>query len=75
MFVKKNRKNRTWFVGHRNPDKISVFYSVSFKNEKRGSKLTIVGENGKRVELDGRQISVLRKILDKGTSARNWNTK
>jgi hypothetical protein len=74
MFVKKNRKNRTWFVGHRNPKNVEVFYSVSFKNAKRGSKLTI-RVDGKRLDLNGRQVSLLKQVLDKGNEAKNWKTK
>ena len=67
MFVKKNRKNRTWFIGHRNPQNVEVFYSVPFKKSKRASKLTIKLE-GKRVDLNGRQVQVLKRILKRATS-------
>jgi hypothetical protein len=74
MFIKKNRKNRTWFVGHRNPKNVEVFYSVPFKKAKRGSKLTI-RVDGKRIDLDGRQVSLLKKVLVKGSEAKSWKTK
>ena len=74
MFVKKNRKNRTWFVGHRSQKNVSVYYSVPFKRAKKRSQLTIKVD-GKRVDLNGRQVAVLREILEKGTEAKNWKTK
>jgi hypothetical protein len=74
MFVTKNRKNRTWFVGHRNPKSVSVFYSVPFKNQKKASRLTI-DVDGNRLDLNGRQISVLKRILEKGNFAKTWNIK
>lgn len=74
MFVKKNKKARTWFVGHRSQKNVSVYYSVPFKRAKRRSQLTIKVD-GKRVDLNGRQVAVLREILEKGTEAKNWKTK
>lgn len=73
MFVKKNRKNRTWFVGHRSPKNVEVFYSVPFKKAKKRSQLTIKVD-GKRVDLNGRQVAVLKEVLLKGIEAKNWRT-
>jgi hypothetical protein len=72
MFVKKNKKNRTWFVGHRNPKNVELFYSVSFRNAKRGSKLTI-RIDGKRMDLNGRQVALLNKVLKIGNQYKYWN--
>ena len=72
MFVKKNRKNRTWFVGHRNPKNVELFYSVPFKKAKRKSQLTIkVGRT--RIDLNGRQVALLNKILKTGDQYKHWN--
>jgi hypothetical protein len=52
MFVAKNRKNRTYFVGNRGEGDpaFNVYYSVSFPKAKRKSQLTLkVG--GKRIDL------------------------
>jgi hypothetical protein len=74
MFVKKNKKNRTWFVGHRSPKNVNVFYSVPFKKAKKKSQLTIkLGD--KRIDLDGRQVALLKKVLGKGTEAKTWRVK
>ena len=66
MFVAKNRKNRTYFVGNRgegNPA-FNVYYSVSFPKAKRKSQLTLkVG--GKRIDLTGRQVRTLKSVLNK----------
>jgi hypothetical protein len=74
MFVKKNRKNRTWFVGHRSQKNVEVFYSVPFKKAKRRSQLTIKVD-GKRVDLNGRQVALLKQVLERGTEAKSWKTK
>ena len=74
MFVKKNKKARTWFVGHRSQKNVEVFYSVPFKKAKRRSQLTIKLD-GKRVNLDGRQVALLKQVLDRGAEAKNWKTK
>lgn len=73
MFIKKNQKNRTWFVGHRNPKNVEVFYSVSFKKAKKASRLTI-RVDGKRIDLNGRQVALLKKVLSKGNETKNWKT-
>lgn len=74
MFVKKNKKARLWFVGHRNPKNVEMFYSVPFKKAKRGSRLTIKLD-GKRIDLTGRQVLLLKKILSKGMEAKSWRVK
>lgn len=74
MFVKKNKKARTWFIGHRSTKNVSLFYSVPFKKAKRKSRLTIK-ISGKRLDLNGRQISELKRVLSKGDSAKTWKVK
>ena len=72
MFVSKNRKNRTYFVGNRGEGDpaFNVYYSVSFPRAKRRSLLTLkVG--GKRVDLTGRQIRTLRSVLEKAEQLAN----
>ncbi len=67
MFVSKNNKNRTWFVGHRmtSNEKNGMFYSVPFKLSKRATRLTIkLGKD--RVDLDGHQVNLLKKVLIAG---------
>jgi len=69
MFVSKNRKNRTYFVGQRGED-LKVYYSVSFPRAKRRSQLTIK-VNNKRVDLTGHQVRTLRSILTRGEELRS----
>lgn len=67
MFVSKNRKNRTYFVGSRGEGNstFNVYYSVSFPKAKRRSQLTLkVG--GKRIDLTGRQVRTLKSVLRRG---------
>ncbi len=73
MFVKKNQKNRTWFVGQRN-DNSGIYYSVPFNKSKKKSQLTIKID-GKRLDLNGRDICLLKKILFKGIEAKSWKPK
>jgi hypothetical protein len=70
MFVAKNRKNRTYFVGNRGKDGLNVYYSVSLPKAKRRSMLTLkLGD--KRIDLTGRQVRLLKEILQKGTELSN----
>lgn len=69
MFVSRNRKNRTYFVGQRG-EEMKVYYSVSFPRAKRRSQLTIK-LNNKRVDLTGHQVRTLRSILNRGEELRS----
>jgi len=64
MFVTENRKNRTYRVGNRSKGKtpFNVCYSVPFPGSKRASQLSL-NLNGKRLNLTGRQVNVLRRVL------------
>lgn len=64
MFVAKNRLRRTYFVGNRGRDGFNVYYSVSFPKAKRKSLLTLKIDN-KRMDLSGRQVLMLKKILSR----------
>jgi hypothetical protein len=73
MFYTKNQKARKYFVGRRvekGTDGINIFYSVPVKkSEKKRSLLTIVkhkGEDKVRLDLTGREVFQLRRILSKG---------
>ena len=66
MFVAKNRKNRTYFVGNRGKDGLNVYYSVSLPKAKRRSMLMLKLGN-KRIDLSGRQVRTLKEILSRGS--------
>jgi hypothetical protein len=69
MFVSRNRKNRTYFVGQRG-ENMKVYYSVSFPRAKRRSQLTIKVD-GKRLDLSGHQVRTLKSILSRGEELRS----
>jgi hypothetical protein len=74
MFYVKNRRARKYFVGRRIPKKelgVNMYYSVPIKkSEKKASRLTIVDKrdpnNKVRIDLDGRTVLQLRRVLAKG---------
>ncbi len=73
MFYTRNRKARKYFVGRRldkETDGVNIFYSVPVrKTEKKGSRLSIVRHSGDakvRIDLTGREVFQLRRILSKG---------
>lgn len=61
MIKRKNTKNRTSFVYNVSGD-VETFISQSFKNAKQGNRLTVRNGNT-RIDLNGRQITALRKLL------------
>ncbi len=77
MFYVKNQKARKYFVGRRLPKDVrgvNIFYSVPItKSEKKGSCLTIVDKRGDtkvRIDLGGREVFQLRRILARGNRLR-----
>ena len=64
MVIKQNNKARTYFVfeGYGNVD---TFISTSFKGAKQATRLTIRTKQGKRIDLNGRQVNALRAVLSK----------
>lgn len=73
MFYTRNRKARKYFVGRRldkETDGVNIFYSVPVrKTEKKGSRLSIIrhgGDTKVRIDLTGREVFQLRRILSKG---------
>ena len=63
MVARKNRKNKTAFVGNVTPSGLGIFYSVPLKgNTKVGQKLTLkVG--GERIDLTGSQVRALQRVI------------
>ncbi len=73
MFYTKNHKARKYFVGRRldkESDGVNIFYSVPVRRtEKKASRLSIVRHSGTskvRIDLTGREVFQLRRILSKG---------
>jgi hypothetical protein len=74
MFYVKNRRARKYFVGRRvakNKVGVNMYYSVPIKkSEKKASRLSIVDKRNPdqkvRIDLDGRAIVQLRRVLEKG---------
>lgn len=75
MFTVRNRKARKYFIGRRTEQEhpgVNIYYSVPIKKtEKKATRLTIVDKrNNKkvRIDLDGRTVHQLRRILAQGQS-------
>ena len=74
MFYTKNQHARKYFIGRRLPKNVlgvNIYYSVPVKHsEKKASVLTIVDKRNPlkkvRMDLDGRTVYQLRRILNKG---------
>lgn len=67
MYIRKNQKNKTNFVGH-NTTGVELYLSTPFKGAKKASRLTV--RSGKtRLDLNGRQINALRKVLETAYNA------
>ena len=61
MVIKENSKARKYFLYEQN-GQVEVFMSTSFRGARQGNKLTV--RAGKtRLDLNGRQISALRRVL------------
>ena len=61
MITRKNKKNRTAFV-YDSDGAVESFVSQTYKNARQGSRLTIRSQTD-RVDLNGRQIKALKKVL------------
>jgi len=66
MVIRKNNKNRTHFL-YEVYGNVETFISTPFKGAKKATKLTIRSTDGSRVDLNGRQVRILRSVLDKAT--------
>ena len=67
--IKNNRHNRTHFVYDKYGN-VETFITTPHKKSKRATRLTI--RSGKtRIDLNGRQVSVLRKVLGKAFTLSN----
>lgn len=67
MYIRKNQRNKTNFVGH-NTTGVELYLSTPFKGAKKASRLTV--RSGKtRLDLNGRQINALRKVLETAYNA------
>jgi len=64
MVIKENNKNQTYFVYEGYGD-VEAFISTPFKGAKKATKLTIRSTDGTRLDLNGRQVRVLRSVLNK----------
>ena len=65
MITRKNNKNRTAFVYDSRGD-FEAFVSQTFSGAKQGSKLTLRTATD-RVDLNGADLRVLRKVLNRAT--------
>lgn len=64
MYTRKNKKNRTNFVGHTTAG-VELYLSTPIAAAKTASRLTV--RAGKtRIDLNGRQIRALRQVLATG---------
>jgi len=63
MVARKNRKNRTAFVGNVTPAGLGIFYSIPLKgNTDVGQRLTLkVGRN--RIDLTGSQVRAVQRVI------------
>lgn len=68
MYIRKNKRNRTKFVGH-NTTGVELYLSTPLAKAKVASRLT-VRDGNTRIDLNGRQIRALRQVLATGYSAR-----
>lgn len=67
--VKHNRGNRTHFV-YDKYGSVETFISTPYKKSKQATQLTVrSGKN--RVDLNGRQVATLRKLLAKAAQLSN----
>lgn len=64
MYTRINKKARKNFVGHRT-NRMEMYYSTPI-NKSTKSQLTIKDENGNRVDLNGREVQSLMRVLQKG---------
>ena len=67
MYTRKNARNKTKFVGS-NTAGVEFYLSTPLPGAKKASRLTV--RNGAiRLDLNGRQINALRKVLAVGYDA------
>jgi hypothetical protein len=67
MYTRRNTKNKTNFVGTQTSG-VELYLSTPFPKAKKAARLT-VRTGDARIDLNGRQINALRKLLDKSYNA------